>query len=132
MEPSDALDLLRFRLVSCLQSDDDIKGQIISSFTSEPPLRIVCATLAFGSGLDCTDVCQVIHVGTPDDDIQETGRGDRDGNLSLATLLVVHRNNKKMSVIIKRMILITRHDLLLQNMDNYKHVEASVCAVIFA
>ena len=41
-------------------------------------------------GLDTTDVCQVIYVGAPDDVesyIQETGRGGRDGNLSLATLL---------------------------------------------
>ena len=44
---------------SSLQYDKDIKGQIISSFTSESPLRIVCATVAFGMGLDCTDVCQV-------------------------------------------------------------------------
>ena len=53
--------------------------------------------VAFGMGLDCTDVCQVIHVGAPDDVesyIQETGRGGCDGNLSLATLLVVNRNNK--------------------------------------
>ena len=59
---------------------------------------MVCAMVAFGMGLDCTDVCQVIHVGAPDDMesyIQETGRGGRDGNLSLATLLVVNRNNKK-------------------------------------
>ena len=71
MEPSDAPELLRFRLVELLQSDNDVKGQII-------PLRIVCATVAFGMGLDCTDVCQVIHVGAPDDVesyIQETGRG---------------------------------------------------------
>ena len=75
MEPSDAPELLRFRLVELLQSDNDVKGQIISS---ESPLRIVCATVAFGMGLDCTDVCQVIHVGAPDDVefyIQETGRG---------------------------------------------------------
>ena len=45
--------------------DDDIKGQIISSFTSESPLRILCATVAFGMGLECTDVCQVIHVDAP-------------------------------------------------------------------
>ena len=62
------------------------------------PLRIVCAMVAFGMGLDCTDVCQVIHVGAPDDVesyIQETGRGSHDGNLSLVTLLVVNCNNKK-------------------------------------
>ena len=35
-------------------------GATISSFTSESPLRIVCATVAFGMGLDCTDVCQVM------------------------------------------------------------------------
>ena len=58
---------------------------------------MVCAMVAFGMGLDCTDVCQVIHVGAPDDVesyIQETGRGGHDGNLSLATLLVVNCNNK--------------------------------------
>ena len=67
----------------------DLKVQIISLFTSELPL-IVCATVAFGMGLDCTDVRQVIHVGAPDDVesyIPETGRGGRDGNLSLATQL---------------------------------------------
>ena len=67
MEPSDAPDLLRFRLVELLQSDDDVKGQIISSFTSESSLRIVCATAAFGMALDCTDVCQVIYVSALDD-----------------------------------------------------------------
>ena len=39
----------------------------------------------------------LIHVGAPDDVesyIQETERGGRDGNLSLATLLVVNRNNQ--------------------------------------
>ena len=51
--------------------------------------------VAFGMGLESTDVCQV---GAPDDVesyIKETGRGGRDGNLSLATLIVVNHNNKK-------------------------------------
>ena len=52
MEPSDAPDLLRFRLAELFQSDDDVKGQIISSFTSESPLRIVCAMVAFGIDKD--------------------------------------------------------------------------------
>ena len=42
---------------------------------------------------------KVIHVSAPDgveSYIQETGRGGRgDGNLSLATILVVNHNNKK-------------------------------------
>ena len=55
--------------------------------------------VAIGMGLECTDVCQVIHVAASDDVesyIQETWRGGCDGNLSLATLLVViHNNNPK-------------------------------------
>ena len=76
-------------------------------------------------GLDCTDVCQVIHVSAPDDVesyIQETGRGGRDGNLSLATLSVVNRTINNICIYQKNDF-ITRHDLLLQNMDNYKHVD---------
>ena len=56
------------------------------------------AILAVGMGLDCTGVCQVIHVSAPDDVesyIQETGRGGRDGNLTLATLSVVKCTIKK-------------------------------------
>ena len=54
--------------------------------------------------------------------IQEKGRGGRDGNLSLATLLVINRNNKNICNYLKNDS-ITRHDLLLQNMDSYKDVE---------
>ena len=54
--------------------------------------------------------------------IQEKGRGGRDGNLSLATLLVINRNNKNICNYLKNDS-ITRHDLLLQNMDNYKDVD---------
>ena len=59
MAPSDASDLSRFRLVEMFTNytDDDVKAQIISSFTSESPLRIVGATEAFGLGLDCADIC---------------------------------------------------------------------------
>lgn len=41
------------------------------------PLRIVVATIAFGMGIDCRDVRQIIHVGPPEDIetyIQHIGR----------------------------------------------------------
>jgi ATP-dependent DNA helicase RecQ len=72
-------------------TDSEIKEEIIKLFTKESDLRIVVATIAFGMGIDCGDVREVIHVGAPDDVesyIQETGRAGRDSLAALAMLLV--------------------------------------------
>jgi ATP-dependent DNA helicase RecQ len=86
-EPVGAPDFSRFRLVEKFSSctDEEVKTQIIRSFTENSSLRVVCATVAFGMGLDCHDVRQVIHFGAPDNDIEETGRAGRDRNLAIAT-----------------------------------------------
>ena len=58
-------------------TDTHIKEEIIRFFTKQSRLRIVVGTIAFGMGIDCHDVRNIIHFGAPDDVesyIQETGR----------------------------------------------------------
>jgi len=51
------------------------------------PLRIVCTTITFGTGVDTPNVCRIIHLRAPNDVhsyIQETGGGGQDGKLITA------------------------------------------------
>ena len=91
-DPVYAPNLSRFRLVDVFTSvtDQHQKDGIINAFTRDSQLKIVIATVAFGIGIDCPDVRQIVHIGVPDDVelyIQETGRAGRDGQPSLAMLL---------------------------------------------
>ncbi|SMN01451.1 ATP-dependent DNA helicase RecQ [uncultured Candidatus Thioglobus sp.] len=136
-EPLDAPDMSKFRLVEMFTSstDEEVKSQIISSFSKPSPLRVVCATVAFGMGLDCRDVRQIVHVGAPDDIesyIQETGRGGRDGEPTLASLLIVNRMNRfceKSMIKYQQNKTMCRRDLLFQDTDNYSRLELGVQCV---
>ncbi len=91
-EPKGAPDMARFRLVDMFMhcSHKSVKDQIIKLFTTKSHLRIVIATIAFGMGIDCPDVRQVIHWGVPDDAemyVQESGCAGRDEKPSLALVL---------------------------------------------
>ena len=131
-DPIDSPNLSRFRLVDMFTSctDPEVKSQIIQSFTSkEAPLRIVCATIAFGMGVDCHDVREVIHLGAPEDTesyVQETGRAGRDGIAALALLLRAnsHYHVDKSITIYQNNTSTCRRDLLFQDMDNYYHLDS--------
>ena len=89
----DAPDLPQLWLVDMYHSriDSVVKESICDLFTKNSHLRVVVANIAFGMGIGCPDVRQVVHVGPPEDVesyIQETGRAGQDGKESLAALLI--------------------------------------------
>ena len=93
-EPWDASDLPQFRLVGMFHgsTDSSVKNTMLKMFCASSCLRIMIATVAFGMGVDCQDVTQVIHLGPPesvDSYIQETGLAGRNGSVSLALLMQV-------------------------------------------
>lgn len=111
--------------MSC--TEEEVKEEIVQAFTKEnSTLRIVIATVAFGMGIDCPKVREVVHFGPPDDlesYVQETGRAGRDGLPSLALLLIKPGTSKRHTE--KSMIDYTsnstscRRDVLFCNFDNY-------------
>ena len=131
--PDDAPDIPEFRLVDMFTSvtDSDHKSQILSLFKSDGNLRIFVATVAFGMGVDCPNVRQIIHVGLPDDVcsyVQETGRAGRDGQPSMVTLLQ-SRSYRHVDDDIKQYAANTsmcRRDALFGAMDNYSRVHMDI------
>ena len=91
--PQDAPDLSKYRLVDMYTSctEEGVKAQILKSFTSPlAPLRVVIATIAFGMGIDCPDIRQIVHLGPSDDlesYLQAIGRAGRDGKPAAAVLI---------------------------------------------
>ena len=129
-EPVNAPNLARFWLVDVFTSitDQHQKDGINNAFTRDSQLRVVIATVAFGMGIDCPDVRQIVHIGVPDDVesyIQETGRAGRDGQPSLAMLLA---SKERLSHVEQSMEEYQancdqcRSDFLFRDMDEYHHV----------
>lgn len=129
-EPNDAPNLPQFRLVDMFTSvtDAEHKTEIISLFKENTNLRVVIGTIAFGMGIDCPDVRQIIHIGMSNDVcnyIQETGRAGRDGKPSLVTLLQTRTYHPVDEDIKQYMANATecRRDTLFQDMDTYFHCD---------
>eukprot|EP00112_Aurelia_sp_Birch-Aquarium-sp1_P020529 Seg5310.3 transcript_id=Seg5310.3/GoldUCD/mRNA.D3Y31 product="ATP-dependent DNA helicase hus2/rqh1" protein_id=Seg5310.3/GoldUCD/D3Y31 len=76
-------------------TEDTIKKHIIDSFgDAEGTVRVLFCTVAFGMGIDCKGLNNIIHYGPPsdvDDYCQETGRAGRSMEASHATLITYPR-----------------------------------------
>ena len=94
-------DLHQFRLVDMYHGGcmTYMRENILNTFTkASSVVRVVIATSSFGMGIDCPDIRQIIHWGTPENIeqyAQETGRAGRDGKSSQARLL--HQVQHKIS-----------------------------------
>ena len=80
-----------FRLVDMYMScTEEVVKQEIKAFTHNTKLRIVATTVAFGMGVHCYGVREVIQLGLPDDIesyVQETGCAGRDAPALALSLL---------------------------------------------
>ena len=135
-EPPKSPDLSKLRLVEMFTAvtDQEVKQQIICSFCDlESPLRVVCATVAFGMGIDCPNVREVIHLGVPDDTesyIQETGQAGRDGIPSLAIIFPTNATTRRADKYMTKYQsnqTTCRRDILFSDMDNYIHDNYGEC-----
>ena len=48
-------------------TEQEVSDSIVTNFTSDSMLRVIVSTIDIGIGINCSDVCQVIHYGFPND-----------------------------------------------------------------
>ena len=86
------------------------------------------ATIAFGMGLDCPCVRQIIHWGPAEDIdsyVQQTGRAGRDGCMSVAVLF--HKNEKQF--VSKAMVVYCSNELQCRRKLLFKDfVDSTLCS----
>ena len=135
--PPDYPDLHQFRLVDLYTrvSTIPMREKVLNSFTNpNSTLRLLIATTAFGMGVDCQDICAIVHWGVPSDIeqyVQETGRAGRDG-LQAEAVLHQGKIGKHTSQRMRRYVennSVGRRALLLE--DFLLYADESINVVIF-
>lgn len=111
------------------------KKEVIASFSkTNGSLRIVIATTAFGMGIDCPDIRQVIHWGFPstlEEYVQETGRCGCDGKPSLAIAYMGNRAQSGEPLVLdyEKNTTLCRRRLLFKEFLKYSESDIKVVAI---
>ena len=76
-------------------TEEHVKVSVLKQFTNDSScLQVVICTSAFGMGVDCVDVNNVVHYGPSNDVeiyIQQTGRSGRKGKISYCQLFIAKK-----------------------------------------
>ena len=75
-----------FTAVLTMEKREEVLGSFVNS---DGKVCLLIATTAFGMGIDCPDIRQILHWGAPstlEEYVQETGQCGRDGQPSVAVL----------------------------------------------
>ncbi len=109
--------------------DPDVRMKNQDNFLNEE-VDIICATIAFGMGIDKPDVRFVIHYDVPkslEGYYQETGRSGRDGLEGICLMFYSHNDLNKLEKFNKDKAVQERENarILLQEMEFY--AESPVC-----
>lgn len=125
----------RLRLVDMFHggTPESVKKHIVAQLTiPDSCLRVVICTIAFGMGVNCSNVNESIHFGAPkslETYIQESGRIGRNGSTSISRILynamLLRGADHQMTNYIKE--LECRRHSLMKNFENYEQESSTGC-----
>ena len=105
---------------------ESTKEDMIKLFTSTSPLCIVISTIAFGLGVNCSDVREIIHFGPPqtvEEYVRHIGQAGRNGERAVATLCHGKGLKSNVDTWLKQYCGQTtecRRDFLFRDFDSYR------------